>query len=101
MHLFGDGKKNEGFYILKNLQGMVQPGEMVLVLGRPGSGCTTFLKVIANQRFGYDMIDGKVFYGPYETSLGSSSRGKQRIMEQMIFISLLSLSNRLGGLHWM
>lgn len=36
---------------------------MLLVLGRPGSGCSTFLKVIGNQRYGYESIDGDVLYG--------------------------------------
>jgi ATP-binding cassette subfamily G (WHITE) protein 2 (SNQ2) len=36
---------------------------MLLVLGRPGSGCTTFLKSIGNQRAGYESIDGDVTYG--------------------------------------
>ena len=36
---------------------------MLLVLGRPGSGCSTFLKVLANQRFGYESIEGDVTYG--------------------------------------
>lgn len=36
---------------------------MLLVLGRPGSGCSTFLKVIGNQRAGYKDIDGEVCYG--------------------------------------
>lgn len=35
---------------------------MVLVLGTPGSGCTTFLKAIANQRAEYASIDGEVKY---------------------------------------
>jgi ABC-type glutathione transport system ATPase component len=52
--------------ILKDFRGLVRPGEMVLVLGRPGSGCTTFLKVISNQRFGYTNIDGEVLYGPFD-----------------------------------
>ena len=38
---------------------------MVLVLGRPGSGCTTFLKTVANQRYGYTTIEGDVTYGPF------------------------------------
>lgn len=38
---------------------------MVLVLGRPGSGCTTFLKVIANQRMGYTKVGGEVMYGRF------------------------------------
>ena len=36
---------------------------MLLVQGRPGSGCSTFLEVLANQRFGYESIDGEVLYG--------------------------------------
>jgi ABC-type multidrug transport system ATPase subunit len=63
----GLGKKGKEFDILKDFKGVAQPGEMVLVLGRPGSGCTTFLKVIANQRFGYTKVDGNVLYGPFES----------------------------------
>jgi ATP-binding cassette subfamily G (WHITE) protein 2 (SNQ2) len=37
------------------------------VLGRPGSGCTTFLKVISNQRYGYTNVGGKVLYGPFDS----------------------------------
>lgn len=36
---------------------------MLLVLGRPGSGCSTFLKVVGNQRSGYESIEGDVRYG--------------------------------------
>lgn len=49
--------------ILTNFNGILKPGEMCLVLGRPGSGCSTFLKVIANQRVGFNKIDGEVTYG--------------------------------------
>src|SRR6202046_4090016 len=66
MHLLGFGKKGREFDILKNFRGVTKPGEMVLVLGRPGSGCTTFLKVLANQRYGYTGIDGEVLYGPFD-----------------------------------
>jgi ABC-type multidrug transport system ATPase subunit len=61
------GKKGEEFDILRNFKGVVKPGEMVLVLGKPGSGCTTFLKVISNQRYGYTKVDGKVLYGPFDS----------------------------------
>lgn len=44
-------------------QGCVRPGEMLLVLGRPGSGCSTFLKTIGNQRAGYKSVEGDVRYG--------------------------------------
>ncbi|CEH13591.1 probable snq2-abc transporter involved in multidrug resistance [Ceraceosorus bombacis] len=36
---------------------------MTLVLGRPGSGCSTFLKTIANERGGYIGVNGEVTYG--------------------------------------
>lgn len=52
---------------MKDFKGVLKPGEMCLVLGRPGSGCTTFLKVISNQRFGYTNVNGKVLYGPFES----------------------------------
>jgi ABC-type uncharacterized transport system fused permease/ATPase subunit len=38
--------------ILDSSSGCVKPGEMLLVLGRPGSGCTTLLKMLANKRKG-------------------------------------------------
>lgn len=39
--------------ILKNFEGLVESGEMLMVLGRPGSGCTTLLKTIAGQTHGF------------------------------------------------
>lgn len=38
-------------------------GDMCLVLGRPGSGCSTFLKAIANNRESYAAVEGDVHYG--------------------------------------
>lgn len=49
--------------ILHNSHGCVKPGEMLLVLGRPGSGCTTLLKMLANHRTGYKSIQGDIHYG--------------------------------------
>lgn len=66
MHMFGYGKKGKQFDILKDFRGVTKPGEMVLVLGRPGSGCTTFLKVITNQRLGFTGVDGDILYGPFD-----------------------------------
>ncbi|KAF9003771.1 hypothetical protein BDZ89DRAFT_1080859 [Hymenopellis radicata] len=48
--------------ILHKSSGVLKPGEMCLVLGCPGSGCTTFLKTIANQREGYANVSGNVLY---------------------------------------
>ncbi|OJA14947.1 hypothetical protein AZE42_03704 [Rhizopogon vesiculosus] len=51
--------------ILSGFEGVVMPGEMLLVLGRPGSGCSTFLKVLANQRAEYHAIEGEVCYDSF------------------------------------
>lgn len=49
--------------LIHDFTGVVRPGEMMLVLGRPGSGCSTFLKLMANNRGGYYGIEGDVSYG--------------------------------------
>ncbi|KAI8318413.1 hypothetical protein GQ54DRAFT_266942 [Martensiomyces pterosporus] len=49
--------------LLSNISGEVKDGEMLLVLGRPGSGCSTLLRVLGNQRKSYTKIDGTVSYG--------------------------------------
>lgn len=54
--------------LLHSFNGVARPGEMVLVLGRPGSGCSTFLKSIANQRDGYLRVDGDVRYAGIEAT---------------------------------
>ncbi|KIP09940.1 hypothetical protein PHLGIDRAFT_102023 [Phlebiopsis gigantea 11061_1 CR5-6] len=48
--------------ILSGFEGDVRPGEMLLVLGRPGAGCSTLLKVLANHRSDYHSIEGTVHY---------------------------------------
>jgi len=76
LKFFGVGKKSAEVDILHDFQGVCKPGEMVLVLGRPGSGCTTFLKTIANQRYGYTGFDGEVLYGPLTAKEFSQYRGE-------------------------
>lgn len=62
--------------ILNGFEGSVKPGEMLLVLGRPGSGCSTFLKVLANERKGYKYIFGDVSYdGISPTIMNNRYRG--------------------------
>ncbi|KAJ7126742.1 ABC-2 type transporter-domain-containing protein [Mycena epipterygia] len=48
--------------LLDGFSGVVRPGEMLLVLGRPGSGCSTFLKTLANQTEEYHAVSGSVHY---------------------------------------
>ncbi|OJZ85975.1 hypothetical protein ASPFODRAFT_135244 [Aspergillus luchuensis CBS 106.47] len=47
----GYGKKVR-IDILRNFEGYVHSGELLVVLGRPGSGCSTFLKSIAGETHG-------------------------------------------------
>jgi ATP-binding cassette subfamily G (WHITE) protein 2 (SNQ2) len=65
--------------ILNKFTGCIRPGEMLLVLGRPGSGVSTFLKVIGNQRNGFERVDGKVSYGG-ESAETMASRFRSEIM---------------------
>jgi ATP-binding cassette subfamily G (WHITE) protein 2 (SNQ2) len=65
--------------ILNKFTGCIRPGEMLLVLGRPGAGVSTFLKVIANQRNGFERVDGKVTYGG-ESAETMASRFRSEIL---------------------
>lgn len=48
--------------ILKGIDAFAQPGEIVLVLGRPGSGCTTLLQTIANEKLDSLNVTGRRVY---------------------------------------
>jgi ATP-binding cassette, subfamily G (WHITE), member 2, SNQ2 len=83
MRIFGIGRKSRDCNILKDFRGVTKPGEMVLVLGRPGSGCTTFLKVIANQRFGYSSITGEILYGPFDAETFATQYRGEAVYNQV------------------
>ncbi|KAH7175291.1 ABC-2 type transporter [Dactylonectria macrodidyma] len=55
--------KGPSVNLLHDFTGTVRHGEIMLVLGRPGSGCSTFLKTIANHRDEYVGVEGEVYYG--------------------------------------
>lgn len=46
--------------ILYSMDGVVKEGEMLLVLGKPGSGATTLLKTIAGETRGYASVSGGI-----------------------------------------
>jgi len=47
--------------ILQKFDGVVRNGEMLVVLGPPGSGCSTFLKTIAGETNGLNVDDDSYF----------------------------------------
>ena len=49
------GHKQRRVQILQDLEGLVEAGEMLVVLGPPGSGCSTFLKTIAGETYGFNV----------------------------------------------
>lgn len=78
--------------ILHNSHGCVKPGEMLLVLGRPGSGCTTLLSLLSNRRAGYKSVEGDVRFGSLTPDEASKYRG-QIVMntEEEIFFPTLTV----------
>ena len=84
--------------LLNNFTGCIKPGEMLLVLGRPGSGCSTFLKVLANQRFGFVGVDGEVTYGGTDAAtMAKNYRGEVLYNpEDDLHYATLSVKNTLS-----
>jgi ABC-type glutathione transport system ATPase component len=64
----GHGKRR--IDILRDFDGLVQKGEMLVVLGPPGSGCTTFLKTIAGDYNGIYVDEGSYFNYQGKTAPG-------------------------------
>ncbi|PWY65420.1 hypothetical protein BO83DRAFT_419948 [Aspergillus eucalypticola CBS 122712] len=85
-------KKPPMRHILQNSHGCVKPGEMLLVLGRPGSGCTTLLNILSNRRAGYRSVTGDIKFGtmtpeqamPYQSQIVMNS-------EEEIFFPTLTV----------
>ncbi|KAF9871112.1 ABC drug exporter [Colletotrichum karsti] len=48
--------------IVQDLTGVLFPGETAIVLGNPGAGCSTTLKVIANQHQEFSSVEGSIQY---------------------------------------
>lgn len=51
------------FDILKSMDAIMKPGEVTVVLGRPGSGCSTLLKTISAHTYGFHVgKESKITY---------------------------------------
>lgn len=69
--LFGQQRKLR-IEILRDFEGLVRNGEMLMVLGKPGSGCTTFLKTLAGQTHGFFVDSGsRLNYQGMHKSMGA------------------------------
>lgn len=52
------GKGNQQKHILRDFDGVLKSGELLIVLGRPGSGCSTFLKTLSGELHGLNVGKG-------------------------------------------
>ncbi|GIZ44791.1 hypothetical protein CKM354_000797800 [Cercospora kikuchii] len=69
------GAQQQRFPILHKMEGLLHEGEMLCVLGPPGSGCSTLLKTIAGETYGFNVsteaeinyhgIDAKTMHTSY------------------------------------
>ncbi|KAK9238953.1 ABC-2 type transporter-domain-containing protein [Lipomyces kononenkoae] len=48
--------------LIQEFNGVVHKGEMLLVLGRPGAGCSTFLRTIAGETDAFKGVEGEISY---------------------------------------
>ena len=58
--LFGIERKQPKRQILYDIQGLIKSGELVAVLGKPGSGCSTFLKTVAGELNGLEVGENAI-----------------------------------------
>ncbi|KAM0334541.1 hypothetical protein ACHAQA_001571 [Verticillium albo-atrum] len=56
-------RKPETHDLIHDFTGCVRDGEMMIVLGRPGAGCSTFLRAVSNNRESFSSVEGTVSYG--------------------------------------
>ncbi|KAE8373888.1 hypothetical protein BDV26DRAFT_300713 [Aspergillus bertholletiae] len=81
--------------ILQRLTGTIRQGEMLMVVGHPGSGCTTGLKALANMREEYLAMEGDVWYGSMDAGTAKQVRDNQVALWDDIHFPTLSVSTTL------
>ncbi|KAK7414106.1 Multidrug resistance protein [Neonectria punicea] len=71
-------RKQERVDILHDLEGVVHSGEMLCVLGPPGSGCSTFLKTIAGDTHGFHVETASTinYQGIHPDQIQTAFRGE-------------------------
>ncbi|KAJ0423527.1 ABC-2 type transporter-domain-containing protein [Aspergillus carlsbadensis] len=75
--LLGVSRRENRVDILRGLEGVVEQGELLLVLGPPGSGCSTFLKTLAGETSGFEISEDSYlnYRGIDRNQIQSSLRG--------------------------
>jgi len=58
----------------------------LLVLGRPGSGCTSLLRVLSNDRETFDEISGETRYGSMDHKAAEQFRQQIMFNNEGIYI---------------
>ncbi|TQN67413.1 ZEB2-regulated ABC transporter 1, partial [Colletotrichum shisoi] len=71
-------RRGQRIDILRGLEGVVHSGEMLAVLGPPGSGCSTFLKTVAGDTHGFHVADGATvnYQGVHPRDMRTAFRGE-------------------------
>ncbi|KAJ4333725.1 hypothetical protein N0V87_007386 [Didymella glomerata] len=62
---FSFGKKQRK-QILHSFDGIIKAGELCVVLGRPGSGCSTLLKALTGELYGLEIDGSEIHYNGIE-----------------------------------
>jgi ATP-binding cassette subfamily G (WHITE) protein 2 (SNQ2) len=62
--------------IVEESFGCVRPGQVLLVLARPGGGATTLLRVLSNNRQGYQAVEGDIRFGNLDHKEAEEFRGE-------------------------
>lgn len=79
--------------IIDKSHGHVSPGEMLLVIGRPGAGCTSLLNVLSNRRVGFAEIEGNVSFGAMDHTEAEKYSGHIVMnSEEEVFFPTLTVS---------
>ena len=95
--MFGSAGK-EPKKILHQFDGLVRSGELLVVLGRPGSGCSTFLKAITGELHGLDVGDESVVHynGIPQKQMVKEFKGEMPYNQEVRSHYTLSLLKRSG-----
>jgi ABC-type polysaccharide/polyol phosphate transport system ATPase subunit len=89
--LFSSGKR-EHRHILHGFNGLLKSGELLAVLGRPGSGCSTFLKSICGELNGLDLGKKSMIHynGASQTQMNKEFKGEviynQEVCHSSVFL---------------